>query len=94
MKHLSNAITGTFSSILSYAAVLFSGVSISYLLGYEAQASTVLALGLRYLIYNLVAGITGGMIGGNNRGYNGALIGGIVAGVLAGAARLLYVFFV
>ena len=94
MKYLSGAITGTLSMVLSYGAVLFTGVSISYLLGYEYQASQILNLGLRLLVYNVGAGIMGGIIGGNGRGFNGALIGGIVVGVLAAAARILYVFFV
>lgn len=94
MKHIPNAITGLFSSIVAYAAVLFTGVAIVYLIGLEPQSNAILQLGLKYLEYNFGAGLLGGVIGGNNRGYNSALVGGIVAGALAGAARILYVFFV
>ena len=93
MKWLNNAIIGFLGSIISYAAVLFGGISIAYLLGYIYQANYALQLGMSYLAANLFAGLLGGYVGGNNRGFNGALVGGVIAGMLAAAARLLYVFF-
>lgn len=93
MKWLNNAIIGFLGSIISYAAVLFGGISISYLLGYVAQSNFAMQLGFDYLIANVVAGMLGGYVGGNNRGFNGALVGGVIAGAIAAGARLLYVFF-
>ena len=93
MKWLNNMIIGFLGSVISYAAVLFGGISISYLLGYIYQSNFALQLGQQYLIANVFAGALGGYVGGNNRGFNGALIGGVIGGAIAAAARLLYVFF-
>jgi len=93
MKWLNNAIVGFLGSIISYAAVLFGGISIAFLLGYVYQSNYALQLGMDYLIVNVFAGMLGGYVGGNNRGFNGALIGGVIAGAIAAGARLLYVFF-
>ena len=46
MKWLNNAIIGFLGSIISYAAVLFGGISISYLMGYIYQSNYALQLGM------------------------------------------------
>ncbi len=94
MQAATNMISGFLGSVISYAAVLFTGISIIHLLGYTGYASAALQLGMSYLIYNVFAGMLGGYVGGNNRGFNGALVGGVIMGAIAAILRILYVFYV
>jgi hypothetical protein len=93
MKNFGNMLTGLMISTFAYVAVLFLGIAISYLIGYEYQSKEVLDIGMDFLLVNVIFGMLGGYLGGSSRGFNGALTGGLIAGVLAAAARLLLVFF-
>jgi hypothetical protein len=93
MKAATNMISGFLGSVISYAAVLFTGISVIHLIGLSGTASAALDLGMSYLIYNVFAGMLGGYVGGNNRGFNGALVGGVIMGAVAAILRILYVFY-
>ena len=93
MKATTNMISGFLGSVISYAAVLFTGITVIHLLGYTGHAEAALRLGMDLLIYNVFAGMLGGDVGGNNRGFNGALVGGVVMGAIAAILRILYVFY-
>ena len=93
MKNFGNMLTGLMISAFAYVAILFLGIAVGYLLGYEFLSQQVLDIGMDFLPINVILGLLAGYIGGSSRGFNGALVGGLIAGVLAAGARLLLVYF-